>query len=228
MSDFQGFPQAGLDFLTELGTKDKPWFDDNRKTYAEHVVKPAKAFVVSLGEQLRAEISDSIEAQPKTNGSIAPINNDLRFSPDASPYKDHLMFRFWEGPVKKTSAMLMVRVHPTEGVGFASGMNFASVDTWREKIDDDTAGAALADSIASVVKATGAEVVGEGLKRVPKPFDQDHPRADLLRHKGLQVRFIEKTPKTITTQDFVDWCAERLDRTADVHHWLVEHLVTER
>ena len=61
----------------------------------------AKAFVVTMGDYLRANIFDATEAQPKTNGSIAPIKNDLRSSPDASPYKDHLMFRFWEGPVKQ-------------------------------------------------------------------------------------------------------------------------------
>lgn len=55
-----------------------------------------------MGEYLRANISDAVEAQPQPTGSIAPINNDLRFRPDASPYKNHLMFRFWEGPVKKT------------------------------------------------------------------------------------------------------------------------------
>ncbi|MFT4595826.1 MAG: hypothetical protein ACI9TF_000063 [Paracrocinitomix sp.] len=54
-----------------------------------------------MGDYLRANIFDATEAQPKTNGSIAPIKNDLRSSPDASPYKDHLMFRFWEGPVKQ-------------------------------------------------------------------------------------------------------------------------------
>ena len=46
MSDeFTGFPKAGLEFLAELGTRDKVWFDENRTTYAEHVVAPTKAFV---------------------------------------------------------------------------------------------------------------------------------------------------------------------------------------
>lgn len=224
MSAFSGFPQAGLDFLAELGTKDKSWFDEHRKTYDAEVVAPAKAFVVALGEQLRSSISDAIEAQPKTNGSIAPINNDLRFSPDASPYKDHLMFRFWEGPTKKTSAMLMLRLHPTNGIGFASGMNFASVDDWRVKVADDKTGEPLANAIQAVVDSTGADVVGQALKKVPKPFDADHPRGDLLRHKGLQVRFIEKTPKSITKPGFVGWCANHLNRTSDIHHWLVQHL----
>lgn len=224
MTDFHGFPQAGLDFLTELGSNDKAWFDAHRKQYDAEVVAPAKAFVVALGEELRASISDGIEAQPKTNGSIAPINNDLRFSPDASPYKDHLMFRFWEGPTKKTSAMLMVRLHPTDGIGFASGMNFASVDDWRVKVAADKTGKVLAAAIDQVVAATGADVVGQGLKKVPKPYDPGHVRGDLLRHKGLQVRFIKETPKGITKPGFVPWCANHLARTADIHHWLVQHL----
>lgn len=227
MTDFSGFSKDGLDFLVELGKSDKTWFDANRKTYDSQVVSAAKAYVVAVGDQLRDHVSDAIEAQPKTNGSIAPINNDLRFSPDASPYKDHLMFRFWEGPAKKTSAMLMVRVHPTDGIGFASGMNFADVDAWRQAVASDKTGPAIANAIAQVVEETGADVVGAGLKNVPKPWDQDHPRGDLLRHKGLQVRFIDKTPKRsiIGSNEFVDWTVERLVRLSDIHHWLVANLV---
>ena len=223
--DFSGFPQVGLDFLVELGQNNKAWFDEHRKIYDSEVVKPAKAFVTAVGSLLQEGISDAIEAQPKTNGSIAPINNDLRFSPDASPYKDHLMFRFWEGPVKKTSAMLMVRVHPTDGIGFASGMNFGDVGAWREQIADDESGSELATALQAIVAETKADVVGQGLKKVPKPYEQDHPRGDLLRHKGLQVRYIKTTPKIITTPKFAPFCAEHLFRVAPVHNWLVEHMV---
>ncbi len=227
MGDFAGFSKAGLDFLTTLGTKDKAWFDDNRAVYNAEVVAPAKAYVVAVGELLAEHISPGIEAQPKTNGSIAPINNDLRFNPDASPYKDHLMFRFWEGPDKKTSSMLMVRVHPTAGIGFASGMNFANVDAWRAAVDADSTGPGVHEAIATVVAECGADVDGATVKRVPKPFDPDHPRGDLLRHKSLQVRFIEKNPKRaiMSSAEFADWTVERLVRLADIHNWLVANLV---
>lgn len=222
MTTFAGFPKSGLDFLTALGDKDKAWFDDNRKVYDTDVVVPAKDFVSAMGEALADSISDAIEAQPKTNGSIAPINNDLRFSPDASPYKDHLMFRFWEGPTKKTAPTLFVRMSPNDGVGFASGVNIADVDRWRTAIDKD--GARFASDLASLVKTTKAEVVGEGLKRVPKPYPDDHPRADLLRHKGFQVRWVKPVPKSIASASFVGWCVGELERAADVHMWLVEQL----
>lgn len=226
MSGFAGFSKTGLDFLTTLGTKDKTWFDENRKTYDAEVVAPAKAYVVAVGELLAERISPGIEAQPKTNGSIAPINNDLRFNPDASPYKDHLMFRFWEGPNKKTSSMLMVRMHPTAGIGFASGMNFGDVDAWRSAVDSDATGPAIHDAIAAAVSEFGADVDGATVKRVPKPFDPEHPRGDLLRHKSLQVRYIEKNPKRsiMGSAEFADWTADRLVGLADIHTWLVANL----
>ncbi len=117
---FTGFPQNGLDFLASLGTRDKQWFDANRSTYDADVVPAAKAFVVELGELLADRISGGIEGEPKTNGSIAPINNDLRFSPDKPPYKDNLMLRLWEGAPKKTAPTLFVRIAP-DGVPTSFG-----------------------------------------------------------------------------------------------------------
>lgn len=219
---FDGFPKTGLDFLTTLGTKDKSWFDANRATYDTDVVPAAKAFVVELGELLADRISGGIEGQPKTNGSIAPINNDLRFNPDASPYKDHLMFKFWEGPNKKTAPQLYVRMSPADGVGFASGIMLADLDRWRTAIDE--VGEPLAREIETLVSSVDADVAGEGLKRVPKPYPEDHPRGDLLRHKAFQIRWIKPAPRSITTSKFADWCTTELERAAGVHHWLVKHL----
>jgi hypothetical protein len=176
---FTGFPAEGLQFLRTLGTKDKVWFDANRAVYDDAVVAPTKAFVVALGDRLAEDLSPDIVARPKTNGSIAPINNDLRFNPDRSPYKDHL---------------------------------------------DNIIGGELADALDRLGKGRKLDIAGAGLKRVPKPFDEDHPRAELLRIKGgIQARRPEPTPKTITTTRFVDFCARRLLACGDVHRWFVQH-----
>jgi hypothetical protein len=66
-------------------------------------------------------------------------------------------------------------------------------------------------------------VAGDQVKKVPAPYDADHPRADLLRHTGFQVRFVEDLPD-VTDPDFAGWCAERLDGLLPVHRWLVDHL----
>ena len=139
VDDFTGFPAEGLKFLTTLGTKDKAWFDKNRTVYDEMVVAPTKAFVVAMGERIADEIAPDIVALPKANGSIAPINNDLRFSPDRAPYKDHLLLRFWDGPDKKSAPTLMVRISE-DTVGFAAGAPIGSLDDWRKLVDDDKTG----------------------------------------------------------------------------------------
>lgn len=223
MSDFEGFPKAGLNFLTELGANDKAWFDEHRTIYEASVVKPAKAFVTAFGEALRADISDAIEAQPKTNGSIAPINNDLRFSPDRNPYKDHLLLKFWEGENKKQAPTLWVRISEHD-VGFASGAPFGSSERWRELVDGPE-GEDLAAILSRLGRKRSLDVAGQEYKKVPRPYPDDHPRADLLRHKnGIQARWPEPAPASITKPSFVDWCMRRLNACADLHRWFTTNL----
>ena len=222
-ADFSGFTQAGLDFLSELGTRDKSWFEEHRATYDEHVVGPTKSFVMAVGERLADGIAPGIVAQPKANGSISPINNDLRFSPDKSPYKDHLLLRFWEGPDKKTAPTLMIRLGPDE-VGFATGAMLSDLERWRRLIDADATGVPLVDAITALAKNRKLDIAGGAYKRVPKPYAEDHPRADLLRHKMFQARWPEPLPKSVNSAAFADWCVRRLEACADVHRWLVTHL----
>lgn len=221
---FSGFPREGLEFLTTLGTKDKTWFDANRSTYEQAVVGPTKAFVAVLGERLAEEISPGIVAQPKTNGSIAPINNDLRFSPDRPPYKDHLLLKFWDGDNKKTAPTLWVRISEAD-VGFASGAPIPSVERWRELVADESTGGELAAILTELGRGRKLDVAGQDYKKVPSPYDENHPRADLLRHKqGIQARWPEPTPASVTRASFVDWCMKRLLACVGLHHWFTANL----
>jgi uncharacterized protein (TIGR02453 family) len=223
MAEFTGFPAEGLALLTVLPRRDTAWFKANRPTYEAAVALPAKAFVDALGDRLRSNISVGIVSSPKVNGSIAPINNDVRFSKGKSAYKDHLLFRFWEGSEKKTAPTLFVRLS-AKSIGFASGAMFPDVDLWRRRVDDDATGKRLATTVAKLEKKKNAEVVGAELKRVPAPYPAEHPRGDFLRHKMIQVRWPEPTPKAVATARFADWCATRIDACADLHHWLVKNL----
>jgi uncharacterized protein (TIGR02453 family) len=223
VNEFDGFPIAGLDFLRELGDRDKAWFDANRATYQTSVVAPTKTFVEVVGERLAAGFAPAIVAQPKANGSISPINNDVRFSPDKPPYKDHLLLRFWEGADKKTAPTLFIRLS-ADDVGFATGAALSDLGRWREVIDDDTTGSALADALAALARGRELDVAGEGYKRVPKPYGDDHPRAGLLRHKMIQARWSEPTPPEVHSAEFVDFCMERFDACAPVHRWLATNL----
>ena len=220
---FSGFPREGLDFLAELPSHDKEWLAENRKPYESHVMAPAKAFAGAMGERLQQDISPAIVSQPKFNGSISPINRDVRFSPDKTPYKDYLMFRWWEGENKKLASTLMVWIS-SKRTGFSVGAAFESVDRWRELIDDEKKGSALVDAVARLGKDRDLNLAGEELKRVPAPYASDHPRADLLRHKAFAARWPEPLPPEVGSAAFVDWCAERLGAAAGVHRWLVDNL----
>lgn len=217
---FQGFPREGLELLGRLPTFDREGFAAAKKEYDRTILSPAKAFVDAMGEALRARISAGVRFAAKTNGSIAPIHNDLRFAPDRAPYKDHLLFRFWEGPVKKTAPLYVRLAH--DGVGFATGQMFEDVGAWRAAVDAH--GAELADAVDVLVAATDADVAGAELKRVPAPYPADHRQGDLLRHKWIQIRWPREMPASVSTAAFVDSCAEELERTAGVHRWLVEHM----
>lgn len=222
MSGFVGFSTEGLEFLASLGSKDKGWFDAHRPTCRAEVVAPAKAFVEAMGVELAAGAFPLIQAQPKVNGSMAPINNDLRFSPNAAPYKDHLVFKFWEGEVKKFAPTLWVRMHPVDGIGFASGTLLVDLDRWRNAVDEH--GALLVEAVASLREEQDADLIADGLKRVPKPYEPDHPHEMLLRAKGFQIRWVVPTPQTIGSGAFVDSCVAELERAEPVHRWLVDHL----
>lgn len=222
---FEGFTTEGLDLLADLPNHDKDWFADQKSRYTALLLEPAKAYAAAMVDALRDDVSPGLEGQPKVNGSISPINNDLRFSPDKAPYKDHLLFKWWEGADKKTAPTLWVRLGRAD-VGLATGtvLTPAGLERWRAAVADESTGIELADSVATLVSDHGAEVVGVELKRVPKPYDADHPRGDLLRHKWLQVRWLQPLPAEAHTPDFVAWCSDQLAAATTVHRWLVDHL----
>ncbi len=221
---FRGFPAEGLALLGRLPTFDKDSFKAHAAGYRRDLQSPLKGFVDALGPALCARISADIQFAPKTHGSIGPINNDVRFNRDAPTYKDHVLLRFWEGEPKKTAPTLYVRLTPTE-VGFATGAMFADVDRWREAVVER--GAELASALDALLADTQGDLVGAELKRVPRGFDGDHPQADLLRHKWLQVRWPRALPANVHGEDFVDYCADELERATAVHRWLVRELTAD-
>ena len=109
--------------------------------------------------------------------------------------------------------------------GFASGIGFTPEvrERWRVAVGGE-AGVVLGDALDRLVAERGAEVAGDQVKKVPAPFDADHPRADLLRHTGIQVRFIDDLPVSVGSAEFSGWCAERLEALLPIHRWLIANL----
>ena len=222
MDTFHGYPATALPLLEQIGANDRNFFLANKQQFTDEVLEPTRALIDALAPELHRDISDSLQVVPKVNGSISPITNDVRFHP-VPPYKDYLLLRFWEGPDKASSATVFLRLSST-GIGFGAGWRFAGSDVGRyRQAVAGSQGAALQEALDELTRA-GAHLIGDELKRVPAPYDADHPRSDLLRRKQLGVTWEEAVPKAVTSRRFVPWCARRLARTADVHRWLRDNV----
>ncbi len=219
-----GFSAEALALLGALSTYDKHRFAAEKQAYTRLIAEPTKAWVSALLPRLQAEISPDITGAPKTNGSIAPINNDLRFSPEKSPYKNHLLLRFWQGSPKHLAPTLWVRLGADE-IGFATGVGLdpAGLKRFRARIAGPE-GEAFEALVAALSAKHPVDIAGEGLKRVPKPWSEDHPRGRWLKfNRGVQLRWPEPLLVGVDGIDqaaLVDLCMARLGDCAAVHRWL--------
>ena len=103
---------------------------------------------------------------------------DVRFSKDKTPYKTHA------AAVVEEDGSLYVQLG-ADGLFVGGGYwhtQSDQVQRLRAAVDDDLSGRQLQAVLDGLA---GWEVMGERLKRIPKPYSPDHPRADLLLHKSL-------------------------------------------
>jgi hypothetical protein len=102
-------------------------------------------------------------------------------------------------------------------------------ERWRAAVGG-TEGARIASSLDELRTRHGRhdfEVAGDVVQRVPPAWSDDHPRAELLRKTGFQVRFQLPLPRDAERPAFAPWCAVRLDELLPIHRWLVNHLCAE-
>ncbi len=172
MSEFNGFPEAALDFYDDLEMDNtKSFWEEHRATYDEAVAAPMKALV---GE-LEPEFGPAKVFRPY---------RDVRFAKDKTPYKTHQGAFIPRGP--STGFYVQVGAAGVRvGVGFyeATSDRLASI---RAAIDDVGHGSDL-ESILEALTSAGWTLGGEKLKTAPRGYDVDHPRIALLRHKSMSL-----------------------------------------
>lgn len=204
---FEGFPREGLEFLRGLAANNnRSWFE-------------------ALGERLLG-ISDDIEYDSRVNGgSILRIYRDTRFSKDKTPYNTRLRALFWQGPGKKGESPGFYFGMDADGAAIYAGMHGFSKSTlelYRDAVADDRSGPELERILASVKEAGDYQVGGEHYKRVPRGYDPEHPRAELLRYNGLWALSPQMEAKVLVTPKLVEACYEHCRTMAHMQQWLVE------
>jgi len=199
--DFTGF------FLGLRANNNKAYFEAHRRQYEDEVKAPMLALLADL------------EAEFGPPHRVSRPNRDIRFSADKSPYKLNIYADVERGGYVALDA---------DGLVAAGGrymVDDVQLKRLREAIAADRSGKML-ESIVAGLRKKSYEVEGQELKRVPLPYPQDHPRADLLRHKRLiywkrwplQPWIATAKARERVAQvwrdgsDLNEWCARYLDK----------------
>jgi uncharacterized protein (TIGR02453 family) len=218
---FAGFPKTAPAFWPELaGEMSKDWFDANKARYQSEWVAPMQALLDDVATRLAAAYKPLKLGAPK----VMRIYRDVRFSKDKAPYKTHIGAvitvagkKLGEGG----NAALYVHTGLDEefcGVGTYM-FDAPKLAKWRKAVAGKH-GATLA-TLVTKLRAAGYEIGGhDDYKRVPKGFDDDHPRADFLKMKGLTGGFPPIPKGLLFKPGLVDFLVEHGKATAPLVKWL--------
>lgn len=185
MTGFRGFPDEALGFYEGLeADNSKAYWADHKHVYEGAVRTPLLALLAAL----EPEFGPAKLFRP---------HRDVRFSADKSPYKTHQGAVVGDGSASGTLYLQL----SADGLMTGGGDYVMAKDQlvrYRAAVEDDVAGGLLADVVAGLVGA-GFRLAGETLKRAPRGVDPDHPRVDLLRHKGIAVLREHGSPRWLST-----------------------------
>ena len=164
---FKGWRAEAIEFFEGLEA-------DNSKTYWQEHKPVYDKLVKAPMEELLAELAPEFG-----EGKLFRPYRDVRFSADKTPYKTAISARVGSSGYVQLSA---------NGLAAGSGMWEMATDQlerYRQSVAADRTGEELAGIVADLGKI-GCDAIGHGtLKTAPKGYDKDHPRIELLRHKGL-------------------------------------------
>ena len=164
---FRGWPAEAIEFYEGLEADNtRAYWQDHKKEYEELVRGP----MVELLAELAAEFGE---------GKIFRPYRDVRFSRDKSPYKTAIGATLERGGYVQFSAR-----------GLAAGSGYYvmmpdQLERYRAAVADDKTGDELVDICTALREARVEISAHDKLKTAPKAYAKDHPRIDLLRHKGL-------------------------------------------
>ncbi len=111
----------------------------------------------------------------------------------------------------------------TAAVGYYL-MTGRQLERYRQAVDDDAHGAALA-ALVERLRCEGLQVGGgQMLKTAPRGYPNDHPRIELLRCKGVICWRQWPAAAWLGTAKAKDRVAGFLRTAAPLHHWLDQHV----
>jgi uncharacterized protein (TIGR02453 family) len=199
---FTGFGEGAVEFYDGLiADNSKAYWTDQRAVYEADVRAPMQALLAALEPEFGP-------------GKIFRPYRDVRFSHDKSPYKTHC---------GATAGPFYVQVG-ADGLLAAGGyyqMAPDQVARFRTAVDDERRGSDLEKVLAAL---EGLTVAGETLKTRPRGYDPDHPRIDLLRHKGLYAWRAWEPDDVLHEPGTLDRVARTWRMLRPLTEWLADHV----
>lgn len=170
---FAGFPEDAFRFFAELRVDNsKAFWEASRQRYLDNVRAPLEA----LARELEGAFGEWHMFRPY---------RDLRFAKDKRPYKEQASVLFGgRGPGVVGGQYLEISADGLYAGFGAYRLRDDHLRHYRRAVADDRSGAELEEIVAELL-AKGYQLDGEVLRRAPQGFDEDHPRAALLKRKGL-------------------------------------------
>jgi uncharacterized protein (TIGR02453 family) len=218
---FHGFERDAMQFWHELASEmSKEWFLENKQRYEAVWVTPLTTLLTNIARRLASVYKPLKLGEPRT----LRIYRDVRFSRDKTPYKTHIaaVLRLAGKPIAQVgNAALYVHVGLDEeyvGVGCYQ-FDAAKLAKWRKAVVG-TRGNMLLPIIAKLRKAGYDIGSHDDYQRVPKGFAPDHPRAELLKKRGLTCAFPEIPAGLLHKPGLADWLFRHAKTTAPLVIWL--------
>ncbi len=224
-TSFTGFAKDAPGFFHALAAEmNRDWFNANKGDYETKWVAPMTALLGEVGARLGGAYPGIALAEPK----LFRIHRDVRFGKDKSPYKTQIagiISTARKGAVTESGAAVYLHLGLEEyaGAGFYV-FTPEQLVRWRKKVAAERTGKEIAGLIAAATQAGLSLDAHDVLVRVPRGLDPEHPRAELLRHKGCVLGFPAIPKGLIHKPALATWLAEQATRAAPVVRWVQKHV----
>lgn len=214
-----------FNFLTQLKRhNNREWFQANRLRYEGDVRDPFLKFIEDFRPRLHKISPHFIADSRRSGGSLLRIYRDLRFRPDADPYKTMAAARFPHAAWKQTTA-------PGFYLHLESATSFFACGLWHPDPEPrNTIRAAIVKNPAQWKKAlsgkrfkANCELSGEVMKKMPPGYDPDHPLAADLKRKDFTA-WTSFSDQQICAPDFLDRIANFVEASAPFMEFLTRAL----
>ncbi len=214
---FQGWPIEAVEFYEGLeADNSKVYWQEHKSVYDTHVKAPMEELLAELVDEFGDEFGEAKLFRPY---------RDVRFSADKSPYKTTCAARLGDG--SGTGVGMGYVSFSAEGLSVGGGLYMpeaATLRRFRERVDAEESGAELVAIVADLHSAGYQTMAHDVLKSAPRGYPKDHPRIELLRHKGIAMMRSWPVGAWLGTRAAKDRVVTALRAAAPLNAWLARNV----